>query len=77
MEAHLRGRFAWSWVRVHIKALSNLEGAMLFVSLMSSMHFYAWNKGLKTGMYYLRTKAKARAQQFTMDQRFSVFKRQG
>ena len=24
---------------------------------LSSMHFYAWNKGLKTGMYYLRTKA--------------------
>jgi len=31
------------------------------------MHFYAWQKGLKTGMYYLRTKAKAKAQQFTID----------
>lgn len=34
---------------------------------LSSLHFYAWNAGLKTGMYYLRTKAKAKAQQFTMD----------
>ena len=34
---------------------------------LSSMHFYAWNKGLKTGMYYLRTKAVAKTQQFTLD----------
>jgi len=40
---------------------------------MSSMHFYAWSKGLKTGMYYLRTKAKAKTQQFTMDQSYSRF----
>jgi ribonucleoside-diphosphate reductase alpha chain len=33
---------------------------------MSSMLFYAWERGLKTGMYYLRTKTKARAQQFTI-----------
>lgn len=36
---------------------------------MSSMHFYAWSKGLKTGMYYLRTRAAAKAQQFTVDPR--------
>jgi len=36
---------------------------------LSSMHFYAWQKGLKTGMYYLRTKPKADAQQFTVDPR--------
>jgi len=36
---------------------------------LSSMHFYAWQKGLKTGMYYLRTKPKATAQQFTIDPR--------
>ena len=35
--------------------------------ILSSMHFYAFNKGLKTGMYYLRTKPKAKAQQFTID----------
>lgn len=34
---------------------------------LSSMLLYAWKKGLKTGMYYLRTKPKARAQQFTLD----------
>ena len=34
---------------------------------MSSMHFYAWKKGLKTGIYYLRTKAKAKTQKFTME----------
>lgn len=34
---------------------------------LSSMHFYSWGKGLKTGMYYLRSKAKAKSQQFTMD----------
>lgn len=34
---------------------------------MTSMHFYAWRKGLKTGMYYLRTRTKANAQQFTVD----------
>jgi ribonucleotide reductase alpha subunit len=33
---------------------------------LTSMHFYAWNKGLKTGMYYLRRKAKHQAQQFTI-----------
>lgn len=34
---------------------------------LSSMHMYAWSKGLKTGMYYLRTKAVAQAQQFTIE----------
>lgn len=34
---------------------------------LSSMHMYAWKKGLKTGMYYLRTKAAASAIQFTVD----------
>lgn len=36
-------------------------------SKLTSMHFYAWNKGLKTGVYYLRTKAPVVAQQFTVD----------
>jgi ribonucleotide reductase alpha subunit len=34
---------------------------------LTSMHFYAWRKGLKTGIYYLRTKAVASAQKFTVD----------
>jgi ribonucleoside-diphosphate reductase alpha chain len=36
---------------------------------LTSMHFYSWKSGLKTGCYYLRTKAKATAQQFTVDPR--------
>jgi len=35
---------------------------------LSSMHFYGWKKGLKTGMYYLRTKAACDAIKFTVDQ---------
>ncbi len=34
---------------------------------LTSMHFYSWEKGLKTGMYYLRTKAAADAIKFTVD----------
>ncbi|RYM33831.1 ribonucleoside-diphosphate reductase subunit alpha [Brumimicrobium glaciale] len=34
---------------------------------LTSMHFYGWKKGLKTGMYYLRTKAAADAIKFTVD----------
>ena len=36
-------------------------------SKLTSMHFYAWEKGLKTGIYYLRRKAKHQAQQFTIE----------
>ena len=36
---------------------------------VTSMHFYGWKKGLKTGMYYLRTKAAADAIQFTVEQK--------
>ncbi|TFL01742.1 ribonucleotide reductase [Pterulicium gracile] len=34
---------------------------------LTSMHFYGWKKGLKTGMYYLRTRPAAQAIQFTVD----------
>lgn len=34
---------------------------------LTSMHFYAWKKGLKTGMYYLRTRPAADAIPFTVD----------
>jgi ribonucleotide reductase alpha subunit len=34
---------------------------------LTSMHFYSWKKGLKTGIYYLRTKSKHQAQQFTIE----------
>ena len=36
---------------------------------LTSMHFYSWKKGLKTGCYYLRTKAPVTAQKFTVDPR--------
>ncbi|CCG54325.1 Ribonucleoside-diphosphate reductase, alpha subunit [Flavobacterium indicum GPTSA100-9 = DSM 17447] len=41
-----------------------MEGAT--IAKLNSMHFYAWKSGLKTGMYYLRTKAAANALQFTV-----------
>jgi ribonucleoside-diphosphate reductase subunit M1 len=34
---------------------------------LTSLHFYTWSKGLKTGMYYLRSRAAADAIQFTVD----------
>jgi ribonucleoside-diphosphate reductase alpha subunit len=37
------------------------------LSKLSSMHMYAWKSGLKTGMYYLRSKAKARPIQFSLE----------
>jgi len=37
------------------------------VPKLSSMHMYAWKSGLKTGIYYLRTKAKSKAIQFTLE----------
>ena len=39
---------------------------------LTSMHFYGWKKGLKTGCYYLRTKAPVAAQKFTIDPRMVV-----
>jgi ribonucleoside-diphosphate reductase alpha chain len=36
---------------------------------LTSMHFYGWEKGLKTGMYYLRTKAATDAIKFTIDKK--------
>jgi ribonucleotide reductase alpha subunit len=34
---------------------------------LTSMHFYSWSKGLKTGIYYLRRRGKHQAQQFTIE----------
>ena len=42
---------------------------------LSSMHFYGHSKGLKTGSYYLRTRPKAKTQQFTIDPEFAKKKR--
>lgn len=37
------------------------------IAKLSSMHFYAWKRGLKTGIYYLRTKSAVQAIKFTVD----------
>ncbi len=42
------------------------------VSKLTSMHFYAWKKGLKTGMYYLRSQAASQAVQFTVEKQGDV-----
>ncbi|KAJ7213865.1 ribonucleotide reductase alpha subunit [Mycena pura] len=47
-------------LNVHIAAPTNGQ--------LTSMHFYGWKRGLKTGMYYLRTQPAAAAIQFTVDQ---------
>src|SRR6056300_1611372 len=39
---------------------------------LTSMHFYSWKKGLKTGMYYLRTKAATDAIKFTVDKKYKT-----
>jgi ribonucleoside-diphosphate reductase subunit M1 len=51
---------------------STLQSLNLFVAApntqkLTSMHFYAWKQGLKTGCYYLRTRPAADAIQFTVD----------
>ena len=46
----------------------NIHMADVNSAKLTSMHFFAWKKGLKTGMYYLRTRPKADAIQFTVDQ---------
>jgi ribonucleoside-diphosphate reductase alpha chain len=41
-------------------------------SKLTSMHFHAWKSGLKTGMYYLRTKAAADAIKFTVEKKYKT-----
>jgi ribonucleotide reductase alpha subunit len=36
-------------------------------NMLTSMHFYGWKKGLKTGIYYLRRRGAHKAQQFTIE----------
>jgi ribonucleoside-diphosphate reductase alpha chain len=48
----------------------NLFVADATLAKLTSMHFHAWRKGLKTGCYYLRTKASVMAQKFTVDPKF-------
>jgi ribonucleoside-diphosphate reductase alpha chain len=80
--SELRELYRTSW-EIPMKTIINLaadrapficqsQSLNLFVaepsySKLSSMHLYAWKKGLKTGCYYLRTKSVAKAQQFTVE----------
>lgn len=50
----------------------NLFVADPTIAKLSSMHFYAWKRGLKTGIYYLRTKSAVQAIKFTLDPRLAA-----
>ena len=50
----------------------NLFMELPTTSRLTSMHFYAWKKGLKTGMYYLRTQAATQAVQFTVQKQVEI-----
>jgi len=80
----IQGRYKTSWelsqqVLIDMAAargafICQSQSLNLFVAdptkaKLTSMHFYAWKKGLKTGCYYLRTKAPVAAQKFTVDPR--------
>lgn len=82
--AEIQGRFKTTWeikqrVLIDMAAdrgafIDQSQSLNLFVadpnySKLTSMHFYTWSKGLKTGSYYLRTKTPVVAQKFTVDPR--------
>jgi ribonucleoside-diphosphate reductase alpha chain len=79
---HLRNKYkiVWEIPMKHLIDMSADRGAYICQSqslnlwledptynMLTSMHFYSWKKGLKTGIYYLRRKAKHQAQQFTIE----------
>ena len=79
---HIRNKYkiVWEIPMKHLIDMSADRGAFICQSqslnlwvedpnykILTSMLFYSWKKGLKTGMYYLRRKAKHTAQQFTIE----------
>jgi ribonucleotide reductase alpha subunit len=79
---HIRNKYkiVWEMPMKHVIDMAADRGAFICQSqslnlwvedptynILTSMHFYSWNKGLKTGIYYLRRKAKHQAQQFTIE----------
>lgn len=79
---HIRNKYkiVWEIPMKHLIDMSADRGAFICQSqslnlwvedptynTLTSMHFYSWKKGLKTGIYYLRRKAKHQAQQFTIE----------
>ena len=82
LSEHMRNKYkiVWEIPMKHLIDMSADRGAYIcqsqslnlwmeepVYSKLTSMHFYAWEKGLKTGIYYLRRKAKHQAQQFTIE----------
>ena len=82
LSEHIRNKYkiVWEIPMKHLIDMSADRGAFICQSQslnlwmedpvynkLTSMHFYAWSKGLKTGIYYLRRKAKHQAQQFTIE----------
>ena len=79
---HIRNKYkiVWEIPMKHLIDMSADRGAYICQSQslnlwmedptynsLTSMHFYSWKKGLKTGIYYLRRKARHQAQQFTIE----------
>ena len=79
---HIRNKYkiVWEIPMKHVIDMSADRGAFICqsqslnlwvedptYSTLTNMHFYSWKKGLKTGIYYLRRKAKHQAQQFTIE----------
>jgi len=79
---HVKNKYkiVWEMPMKHLIDMSADRGAFICQSqsmnlwvedptynTLTSMHFYSWKKGLKTGIYYLRRKAKHQAQQFTIE----------
>jgi ribonucleotide reductase alpha subunit len=82
LSEHIRNKYkiVWEIPMKHIIDMSADRGAFICQSqslnlwvedptynTLTSMHFYSWKKGLKTGIYYLRRKAKHQPQQFTIE----------
>jgi ribonucleotide reductase alpha subunit len=79
---HIRNKYktVWEMPMKHLIDMAADRGAYICQSqslnlwledpnynTLTSMHFYSWSKGLKTGIYYLRRKGKHQAQQFTIE----------
>ena len=82
LSEHMRNKYkiVWEMPMKHLIDMSADRGAFVCQSqslnlwledpnynTLTSMHFYSWKKGLKTGIYYLRRKGKHQAQQFTIE----------
>ena len=82
LSEHIRNKYkiVWEMPMKHLIDMSADRGAFICQSQslnlwledpnynsLTSMHFYSWKQGLKTGIYYLRRKGKHQAQQFTLE----------